>query len=138
MSTLHICSLAKLHETVDKLGARQIVTLLSDRTSITRPETVLQERHLQLITRAITPPMEGDHVAGAQHNDALITQLDRIDEIWLAKHLRAESASTTPNPRLIALADALLNRDSRMIDATESNGRGHEAFESAPFELVYG
>ena len=50
MPTLHICSLAKLHETVEKTGAQQIVTLLSDGTPIKRPESVLPERHLQLIT----------------------------------------------------------------------------------------
>lgn len=169
MPTLHICSLAKLHETVEKTGARQIVTLLSDGTPITRPESVLPERHLQLITSDITAPMEGHILPGAHHVEALISFVQRwdrvdplvihcwagisrstaaafitasvlnpsLDETRLAQRLRTASPSATPNPRLIALADSLLARDGRMVDAIDSIGRGEDAFEGTPFELVY-
>ena len=169
MSTLHICSLAKLHETVSKTGARQIVTLLSDGTPIKRPESIAAERHLQLITSDITAPMDGHILPGTHHVEALIAFIknwDRIDplvihcwagisrstaaafitasvlnpsldEMMLAKRLRAASPSATPNPRLIALADALLERNGRMITAIDSIGRGEDAFEGTPFELVY-
>jgi predicted protein tyrosine phosphatase len=60
-----------------------------------------------------------------------------LDEGDLATRLRAASPSATPNPRLIALADALLGRQGRMITAIESIGRGADAFEGVPFELVY-
>jgi predicted protein tyrosine phosphatase len=36
---------------------------------------------------------------------------------------------------LIAVADALLERDGRMIEAIHSIGRGADAFEGTPFEL---
>lgn len=169
MPTLHICSLAKLHETVEKTGAKQIVTLLSDGTPMRRPESVLPERHLQLITSDITAPMEGHILPGAHHVEALIAFVkswDRIDplvihcwagisrstaaafitasvlnptfdEVMLARRLRAASPTATPNPRLIALADTLLKRDGRMIEAIDSIGRGEDAFEGAPFELVF-
>ena len=57
------------------------------------------------------------------------------DEAELARTLRALSPSATPNPRLIAVADALLDRNGRMIEAIQSIGRGADAFEGTPFEL---
>ncbi|MBX3569498.1 MAG: tyrosine phosphatase family protein [Rhizobiaceae bacterium] len=57
------------------------------------------------------------------------------DEMELALTLRALSPSATPNPRLIALADALLGRQNRMVEAIASIGRGAEAFEGTPFCL---
>jgi predicted protein tyrosine phosphatase len=60
-----------------------------------------------------------------------------LDEEHLAKRLRASSPSATPNARLIALADQILQRDGRMIRAIAGIGRGAEAFEGTPFELAY-
>ncbi|MER8368212.1 tyrosine phosphatase family protein [Mesorhizobium sp. M0991] len=57
------------------------------------------------------------------------------DEAELAETLRALSPTATPNPRLIAIADALLERDGRMSRAIEAIGRGAEAFEGTPFAL---
>lgn len=57
------------------------------------------------------------------------------DEVELAKELRWLSPSATPNPRLIAVADAMLGRDGRMISAIEAIGRGADAFEGTPFAL---
>ncbi|TIP55365.1 MAG: protein tyrosine phosphatase, partial [Mesorhizobium sp.] len=41
-------------------------------------------------------------------------------------------------PRLIAVADALLDRNGRMTRAIQAIGRGAEAFEGIPFELKIG
>jgi predicted protein tyrosine phosphatase len=60
------------------------------------------------------------------------------DEQELAETLRLKSPSATPNPRLIALADAMLDRQGRMVDAIRSIGRGADAFEGVPFELDVG
>lgn len=57
------------------------------------------------------------------------------DEAELAQTLRKLSPSATPNPRLIAVADTLLSRQGRMIEAIEAIGRGAEAFEGTPFVL---
>ena len=57
------------------------------------------------------------------------------DERELAHLLRFLSPTATPNPRLIAVADALLGRNGRMIAAIEAIGRGGDAFEGAPFAL---
>ena len=60
------------------------------------------------------------------------------DEDELAQALRRASPSATPNPRLIALADAMLGRQGRMVEAVKSIGRGAEAFEGVPFALDIG
>jgi predicted protein tyrosine phosphatase len=57
------------------------------------------------------------------------------DEVAIAKALRAASPSATPNPRLVALADAALGREGRMSAAIAAIGRGAEAYEGTPFRL---
>ncbi|MGB8817932.1 MAG: tyrosine phosphatase family protein [Rhizobiaceae bacterium] len=57
------------------------------------------------------------------------------DEQSLADELRRRSPSATPNPRLIAIADDILGRKGRMVDAIRSIGRGADAFEGVPFIL---
>jgi predicted protein tyrosine phosphatase len=56
-------------------------------------------------------------------------------EAELATILRKASPSATPNARLIALADDLLGRRGRMVDAIRAIGRGADAMEGAPFML---
>src|SRR5690606_26794230 len=57
------------------------------------------------------------------------------DEGQLAKELRFLSPSATPNIRLVTLADHMLGRGGRMIEAIRSIGRGADAFEGEPFSL---
>ena len=57
------------------------------------------------------------------------------DEAALAQVLREASPSATPNARLIALADDILGRQGRMVDAIRAIGRGAEAMEGTPFML---
>lgn len=57
----------------------------------------------------------------------------REDAVAVA--LRQASPSATPNPRLIALADDILGRRGRMVDAIRAIGRGAEAMEGTPFTL---
>ena len=59
----------------------------------------------------------------------------QADEVVLARRLRRLSPSATPNPALIAAADALLNRRGRMIAAIAAIGRGADAFEGTPFHF---
>lgn len=58
-----------------------------------------------------------------------------IPEIDLARDLRARSAVASPNLRIVALADDLLGRGGRMVDAVAAIGRGEPAFENRPFEI---
>jgi predicted protein tyrosine phosphatase len=57
------------------------------------------------------------------------------EEAEIAAALRRLSPSATPNLRLIAIADRLLDREGRMVGAIESIGRGVDAFEGVPFAL---
>ena len=59
------------------------------------------------------------------------------DEAEIAAGLRRASRSATPNRRLVAVADGILGRNGRMVDAIERIGRGAEAFEGEPFTLTF-
>jgi predicted protein tyrosine phosphatase len=56
-------------------------------------------------------------------------------ECELAQELRRASPTATPNRRLVALADKILERDGRMNEAIAGIGRGADCFEGAPFAL---
>jgi predicted protein tyrosine phosphatase len=57
------------------------------------------------------------------------------DELTIAQALRRASATATPNIRLVSLADRLLGREGRMVNAIETIGRGAMAEEAEPFRL---
>lgn len=56
-------------------------------------------------------------------------------EAMLAERLRRKCPSATPNPRLIAVACAQLDRAGAMTTAIAAIGRGRDAFEGELFEL---
>jgi predicted protein tyrosine phosphatase len=60
------------------------------------------------------------------------------DEREIAAAIRQASRFATPNARLVALADAMLARNGRMIAAITAIGRGEVAFESVPFVVPVG
>jgi predicted protein tyrosine phosphatase len=64
---IHVCSLARLHSTVKKTGARHIVTLLGIEDRIDRPETVPADNHLFLRMHDICEPMDGHVAPDAEH-----------------------------------------------------------------------
>lgn len=53
----------------------------------------------------------------------------------LAQRLRSLAPHAQPNARIIALADAVLQRDGRMVEAIDSIGPGTIVFEGTPFAL---
>ena len=59
-------------------------------------------------------------------------------ERQIALALRDASPTASPNLRLVALADDLLQRDGRMRDAIAAIGRGLECEEGEPFALGLG
>lgn len=69
---IHVCSLARLHETVGATGARHVVTLLKDIDRIERPRSVAPDNHLILSVDDITVPMDGYTLPCDEHVDALI------------------------------------------------------------------
>lgn len=58
-----------------------------------------------------------------------------LDERELAQELRWRAPSATPNPKLVEIADMVLGRDGRMVDAIREIGRGADAYEGVPFRL---
>jgi predicted protein tyrosine phosphatase len=56
-------------------------------------------------------------------------------ELEIARDLRARSRVASPNLRIVALADDLLGRSGRMVEAVEAIGRGDPAHENRPFEI---
>jgi predicted protein tyrosine phosphatase len=53
----------------------------------------------------------------------------------IADTIRRASHTATPNRRMVAIADAMLKRDGRMVAAIERIGRGSECYEGVPFVL---
>ncbi len=53
----------------------------------------------------------------------------------VADELRRRAAFVTPNRLMVELADNLLGRDGRMVDAIDRIGRGADAFEGKPYQL---
>ena len=64
---IHVCSLARLHDTVRQTGARHIVTLIKDVSLVHRPATIPAENHLLLDMDDIVDPIEG-YVAPAEEH----------------------------------------------------------------------
>ena len=65
----------------------------------------------------------------------LCTLRPERDEADIARRMRTASPIATPNIRLVEIADDLLVRQGRMVDAIRSIGRGSFASENVPFFL---
>ena len=164
---IHVCSLARLHDTVEETGAGHVVTLLKDTDRVERPKSIVEANHLILGMDDISVPMDGYVMPCDEHVTRLIAFVrgwDRAkpmvvhcyagisrstagayvaacalnpgrDEMALARELRRLSATATPNIRIVSLADHVLGRGGRMVEAIDSIGRGEMAYEGVPFRL---
>jgi predicted protein tyrosine phosphatase len=75
---IHVCSLARLHDTVRETGARHVVTLIKDVTLVHRPASITAENHLLLDMDDITDHIEG-YVAPAEEH---VGDLLRFVRAW--------------------------------------------------------
>jgi len=164
---LHVCSLSKLQETVEKSRATHLVTLINGDMAVPTPPTIPSDHHLFLAFNDIVSPVQGLVPPSEGHVETLLRFIRRWDrksplvihcwagisrstagayitacalnpdqsETDLARLLRQRAPSATPNARLVAMADNILQRDGRMIDAVRSIGRGANAFEGTPFVM---
>jgi predicted protein tyrosine phosphatase len=64
---IHVCSLARLHDTVRATGAHHVVTLIKDISLVHRPETITAENHLLLDMDDINDHIEGYVVPAEEH-----------------------------------------------------------------------
>jgi len=127
---IHVCSLARLHDTVSDTGARHIVTLIKDVSLVRRPECIPEPNHPLVVHcyAGISRSTAGAFIAACALNP-------QRDERAIARLIREASPTAMPNLRLVALADALLGRKGRMIKAVDSLGPGLSAYEGVPFRL---
>jgi predicted protein tyrosine phosphatase len=69
---IHVCSLARLHETVEETGALHVVTLLKDTDRVERPRRIAEANHLILGMDDIAVPMDGYVIPCDEHVARLI------------------------------------------------------------------
>jgi predicted protein tyrosine phosphatase len=69
---IHVCSLSRLHRTVEETGARHIVTLLKDTDLVQRPDHVAADDHLILGVDDITMPLDGYVAPADEHVTRLL------------------------------------------------------------------
>jgi predicted protein tyrosine phosphatase len=69
---IHVCPLARLHETVEETGASHVVTLLRDVDLVVRPKRIDPENHLIVSVDDITFPTEGYTHPCEEHLEELL------------------------------------------------------------------
>jgi predicted protein tyrosine phosphatase len=76
---IHVCSLARLHDTVAQTRASHMVTLLRLVDRVRRPESIVAANHLILGLDDITAPMDGYTHPAEEHVSDLIRFVQRWD-----------------------------------------------------------
>jgi predicted protein tyrosine phosphatase len=76
---IHVCSLARLHETVRETGAQHVVSLIGDDVSIERPRAIVAENHLWLRLHDISAPLDGHIMPEERHIADLLSFVHRWD-----------------------------------------------------------
>jgi predicted protein tyrosine phosphatase len=74
---IHVCSLSRLHKTVEDSGAQHVVTLLKDVDLVRRPKTIAPANHLVLGMDDITEPLNGYIAPADDHVTKLIAFVRR-------------------------------------------------------------
>lgn len=165
---IHVCSLARLPETISRTGSRHVVSLLAKDDNLVRPAAIAPENHLWLQVHDIAEPMEGCVMPQPKHVEELIAFVMRwsretpltihcfagisrstaaafvavcalnpaSEEHHIAKALRNASPTATPNVRIVSIADHLLGRRGRMVNAVKSIGTGLVLSEALPFRIA--
>jgi len=64
---IHVCSLVRLHATVEETGARHVVSLMKDMELVRRPLTIADENHLRLAMDDISAPLDGYTAPAEEH-----------------------------------------------------------------------
>ena len=112
---IHVCSLARLHDTVRDTGARHIVTLIKDVSLVHRPATILAENHLLLDMDDITDHIEGYVAPAEEHVGDLLRFVRKWDRAApLVVHCYAGISRSTAGAFVTACA-LNPNRDEAKI-----------------------
>jgi len=76
---IHVCSLARLHDTVEDTRARHVVTLIKDISLVRRPDSIAPGNHLLLDMDDIVVEMDGYVPPSQEHVEKLIDFVTRWD-----------------------------------------------------------
>ncbi|MDX7950185.1 protein tyrosine phosphatase [Lichenihabitans sp. Uapishka_5] len=124
---------------------RRLHLALSDIVQATPSYVLAEQRHIDDLLAFLAcwdraEPMLIHCYAGVSRSTAaafiaLCCLVPDVTEDTHARRLRAASPTATPNRHLVALADAALRRNGRMVEAVAAIGRGAECFEGTCFAL---
>jgi predicted protein tyrosine phosphatase len=64
---IHVCSLVRLHATVEETGARHVVSLMKDVELVRRPPAIANGNHLLLRMDDISAPLDGYTAPAEEH-----------------------------------------------------------------------
>ena len=102
---IHVCSLAKLHETVVNTGALHVVTMLRDPDRFQRLRHVTSRNHLFLSMDDITTPIDGYVSPSEDHVTQLVEFLKHWDRTKpLVMHCMAGISRSTAGAFIAACA----------------------------------
>lgn len=122
---IHVCSLARLHQTVRDSGARHVVSVMKDISLVERPAAVRPEHHLHIAVDDITFPMDGYKHPSEEHVARLVrfvTAWDRATPIVI--HCYAGISRSTAGAFATACAlspdrdEAAIARELRRVSPT--------------------
>ena len=136
---IHVCSLARLHDTVAETGASHMVTLLRMVDRVERPKTITQANHLILGMDDIAEPLDG-YVAPAEEH---VAELIRFVRSWdrakpLVVHCYAGISRSTAGAYVAACAlnpgrcEFAVARELRRRSATASTRSGRTSSTRSP------
>ena len=127
---IHVCSLARLHDTVHQTGALHIVTMLKDTDRVERPDHILESNHLILGMDDITSEMDGYVTPCEEHVGRLLSFVRGWDRTRpLVMHCYAGISRSTAGAYVAACA---LNAErSELTIARELRGASTSATPNA-------
>jgi predicted protein tyrosine phosphatase len=164
---IHVCSLARLNETITATGARHVITLLGIEDHVPLPSQIARDAYLRLHMHDIVDPSDGQIHPVEEHVERLIAFVKRWgretplvihcyagisrstaaaftsvcalnplrNEDDIAKALRRASPTAQPNARIVRIADQLLGRNGRMVEAVAAINPCVPALQAEPFRL---
>jgi predicted protein tyrosine phosphatase len=73
MPYLEICSLARLHDVVERAKASHVLTLINADIPVKRPPSIIEANHLIIAMNDITQPLHGHIIPSEEHVRQLMT-----------------------------------------------------------------
>lgn len=67
MSDIHVCPLSQLPQTLERIGANDLMTLMKVGTAIDRPDSIADGRHCVVEVSDIVAPLDGHVLPGEVH-----------------------------------------------------------------------